>query len=73
MKEEQSLLPCPFCGGDANIDIKGNVVCVDCPVWMSKYSTKDPITKWNTRTPIAQPSPDDIETADNRKRCTKGE
>ena len=49
---ESELDPCPFCGGEANIE-KGNhywAVCPDCATRGSAYGNRDNAVKaWNTR------------------------
>jgi hypothetical protein len=42
------LKPCPFCGGLPKIDLRGNVVCLNCPAWISaQYG--DAVAIWNRR------------------------
>lgn len=54
-KKEINLLPCPFCGGEAEVDISGGnfhwwIVCVNCGVGTAIYNTKaEALTAWNTR------------------------
>jgi len=60
------LLPCPFCGGEAKLHYhKGfntaSVSCQDYNCWVridvkrGMYVKDDVITRWNTRTPPAEP------------------
>lgn len=57
IKEEVTLLPCPFCGGEARIiepaaiDLERYVSCQKCGISMDAFDHGDPdfITAWNTR------------------------
>ena len=66
------LLPCPFCGGKADIDYDGSVYdgthvyCTECDIRTESYKTKTgstwdvdaAIAAWNRRAlPAAQPDP----------------
>jgi Lar family restriction alleviation protein len=60
-KESVTLLPCPFCGGEAHIftheDDKTNkplwVSCNDCEADGPHYQVcDDPIAGWNHRAPV---------------------
>jgi len=67
MSGEIKLLPCPFCGGEANIkqvppyydDFEGReirpnewvVSCSKCDVLFAPDTKEDSIKTWNTRTP----------------------
>lgn len=63
MKEKQSLLPCPFCGGNVNISCKNEnkpeyYITCRCGIKLSNFHHKNEnvIIRWNTRTPIIQQS-----------------
>lgn len=51
------LLPCPFCGGEADIDHDHTVEenhaygCRRCGLWFDTFNSDDAIAEWNTRTP----------------------
>ena len=58
----KKLLPCPFCGGEAelkvNLEMGGTqyqVLCKECPTTVGRYwcwNEKEAIEYWNTRKPI---------------------
>lgn len=51
-KKSETLLNCPFCGGEAKV-YDGQVVCTNC--WSGsacENTTEKAIEKWNTRKPI---------------------
>lgn len=58
MSDEQSLMPCPFCGAIPHVRVSGvtQVLCTECVCGTGFYAS-DPvgcnnaITAWNTRTP----------------------
>ena len=60
----EKLLPCPFCGGEAKVQINTEmggsqyqVLCTECPVTVGRYwywNKKDAIKAWNTRKPMEQ-------------------
>lgn len=58
---EDELLPCPFCGGAADIDHDHTVEenhaygCRSCNVWFNAFIEGDPITAWNTRANLQAP------------------
>ena len=49
------LLPCPFCGGDADMEMDHTVEenhaygCRRCDVWFDTFNTDGAIAAWNTR------------------------
>ncbi|MBL4768118.1 MAG: Lar family restriction alleviation protein [Rhodobacteraceae bacterium] len=57
------LLPCPFCGGDAELQVPENddvklaiVMCMKCySVGSEQFTDNQAITAWNTRTPPQAP------------------
>ncbi|MCP4493269.1 MAG: hypothetical protein GY820_39095 [Gammaproteobacteria bacterium] len=62
------LLPCPFCGGEAELSCDENdhyVCCKDCCsmgeqyYWKDKDHDKRAIKAWNTRTTQPQGEPND--------------
>ncbi len=60
MSDEIKLLPCPFCGGKAAIQLgvirevhTVDVVCQDCSGAILAFCEDDAIANWNTRTPTA--------------------
>lgn len=61
--EQVSLLPCPFCGGQAIIDHHEgygwwSVMCNDCHATTSEmqvFSASQAADKWNRRTHSASP------------------
>ena len=63
---ESELDPCPFCGGEANIE-KGNhywAVCPDCATRGSAYGNRDNAVKaWNTRQSPKAMTSEEYETA----------
>jgi len=44
------LLPCPFCGGEAELFMNDEIIC-NCSAIMTESEDTDVITLWNTRTP----------------------
>lgn len=61
MISDERLLPCPFCGGEANCsDYYGEdcifeylVICLDCGVSTQTFLTEEEaIEAWNTRKPM---------------------
>ena len=54
--KNKELLPCPFCGGEAEVldypEVKAYcVACLECGVETLIYSSKEKVIKnWNTRT-----------------------
>ncbi len=55
------LLPCPFCGGKAAIQLGAirevhtvDVVCQDCSGAILAFCEDDAIANWNTRTPTSE-------------------
>lgn len=59
MPTKIELLPCPFCGGKAEIENRGwyderyvDVMCEDCRAMTACYANDEAAVKaWNTRTP----------------------
>lgn len=57
MGDEVQLLPCPFCGGEADIDHDHTVEechaygCRSCDMWFNDFNANDAPAAWNTRTP----------------------
>jgi len=62
--DDKLLLPCPFCGGEADIEeISGNpftnepytwaVGCKDCNIGWYKETKEDAIAAWNRRADVA--------------------
>ena len=61
---EIKLLPCPFCGGEAKLEINREmggtqyqVLCTKCPTTVGRYwfwKKEDAINLWNTRKPIQE-------------------
>lgn len=48
--KEEKLLPCPFCGGDAEEAFHYGVRCKDCKSSTMAYATKaEAIAAWNRR------------------------
>ena len=49
---ESGLLPCPFCGGDAEVWLReGSIYCGECEGGVTNYnfSEGELIMAWNTR------------------------
>jgi Lar family restriction alleviation protein len=67
MTEPNSLLPCPFCGGVADIDaptsIERLVYCKGCYASIAEDATPKAIAAWNRRAPAVPPNWQDIATA----------
>ncbi len=62
MTQEENLLPCPFCGGDAEwINSAGRVSCVSGFGWCNaeQYGDdrKTATARWNTRAQQSAPTP----------------
>lgn len=51
MTEAGVLLPCPFCGGEAE-EQDNWVFCIDCGVGYEEFDPKESMEAWNTRAPI---------------------
>ena len=57
---EIKLLPCPFCGGKAELqkgmcELDNYVMCLECRSKTKLYNTKESaIKKWNTRKPMQE-------------------
>ena len=51
--KDSRLLPCPFCGGEAEIvrdyEYFHTVFCPECMVQITKYDEKEAIKIWNRR------------------------
>lgn len=62
MTSDAKLLPCPFCGGDADIFYDHTVEenhaygCRACGFWFDTFNSDDPIVAWNRRTPHPAPA-----------------
>ncbi|AZV00235.1 hypothetical protein GCM10017635_09830 [Paracoccus kondratievae] len=61
MQNDAKLLPCPFCGGSADIshdhtaEENHEYGCRECVLWFGSSNSDDPIAAWNTRTPHPAP------------------
>jgi hypothetical protein len=73
MSEQAELLPCPFCGGKAQIahsqdGDSARVICHFWPVCMGsgawKHENDEAIANWNLRAPVAAPVPQWISVED---------
>lgn len=57
----QPLLPCPFCGGDPEVEQQGNsrqshiISCTDCGARLESNEVWNAGSQWNTRKPVASP------------------
>lgn len=49
--ERGELLPCPFCGGEAQIEDNW-IFCLQCGVGYEEFDPTKSIEAWNTRAPI---------------------
>lgn len=67
MTDRAELLPCPFCGGESEIERRGTtrqsniVACTECGCRLESGDTFNPALSWNTRT--ASPAADREEVA----------
>ena len=56
---DSALKPCPFCGGEADIDHDHTVEenhafgCRKCGVWFDTFNADDAIAAWNRRADLA--------------------
>ena len=59
------LKPCPFCGGEADIDHDHTVEenhaygCRICSVWFDTFNADDAISAWNRRADLCDPTQDE--------------
>jgi len=65
--EKEELLPCPFCGGDADFGTRPNerawwsLHCSECTAYRCGPTKAEAIAAWNTRTPrLGETGDDDV-------------
>lgn len=70
--ERGELLPCPFCGGEA--DEKDNwIFCIDCGVGYEEFDPEESKKAWNTRaTILTETQLSLLEIAENPRKFSGG-